>query len=135
MAKRKHDCSLDGIVIEYYRRSKCKKTLKSLEKQNRNNCSKSMYDDFVSYLRKSKAKTENYNDDLGFELLKDKTKLMFIKCNINIYYKILMNILDAKYLLSLKTPLELQSKLLRVFIFRCQNVSRNQNWRTFSLDI
>ena len=68
MAKRKHDCSLDGIVIEYYRRSKCKKTLKSLEKQNRNNCSKSMYDDFVSYLRKSKAKTENYNDDLGFEI-------------------------------------------------------------------
>ena len=68
MAKRKHDCSLDGIVIEYLRRSKCKKTLESLEKQNRNNSSKSIYDDFVSYLRQSGGKAENYNDDLGFEI-------------------------------------------------------------------
>ena len=67
MAKRKHDCSLNDIVIEHLRTSKCERTLKLLERQE-NACGKAMYDDFVSYLKQNEVEKENSDDDLGFEI-------------------------------------------------------------------
>ena len=67
MAKRKHDCSLNDIVVEHLRTSKCERTLKLFERQG-NACNNAMYDDFVSYLKQNEVKKANTDEDLGFEV-------------------------------------------------------------------
>ena len=68
MGKRKHDCSLDDIVIEYLKRAKHERTLKLFQKQDRNQCNKATYADFVAFLKNSVVKENNDDDDLGFEI-------------------------------------------------------------------
>ena len=86
MGKRKHDCSLDEIVIECLRRSKHERTLKLFQKQNRNQCNKEIYADFVAFLKNSAVKENKDDDDLGFEInfgaFQHETKVRF-----EIHYK------------------------------------------------
>ena len=51
MGKRKHDCSLDEIVSECLKRGKCERTLKLFQKQEPNDCSKEIYNDFLAFLK------------------------------------------------------------------------------------
>ena len=80
MGKRKHDCSLDEIVIECLKRAKCERTLKLFQKQERNDCSKEIYNDFLAFLKKSVV-VKNDDDDLGFEInfgaIQHETKVSF----------------------------------------------------------
>ena len=70
MAKRKIDCSLDEIVMEYLKKAKCEKSIKLLgmEHSGESDHSKPLKK-FIKFLTKSKNKRENRNDeDLGFEI-------------------------------------------------------------------
>ena len=87
MGKRKHDCSLDKIVIECLKRAKHERTLKLFQKQNRNQCNKAIYSDFVAFLKNSVVKeNKDDDDDLGFEInfgaFQRETKVRF-----EIHYK------------------------------------------------
>ena len=70
MAKRKIDCSLDEIVIEYLKKVKCAKTIKLFETGSscESDHSKSLKK-FIKFVAKSEKEKENRNDDdLGFEI-------------------------------------------------------------------
>ena len=86
MGKRKHDCSLDEIVIECLKRAKYERTLKLIQKQDHNQCSKAIYSDFVAFLKQSAVAKQNKDDDLGFEInfgaFQRETKVRF-----EIHYK------------------------------------------------
>ena len=69
MGKRKHDFSLDEIVIEFLKRAKYERTLKLFQKQDSNECSKATYAGFIAFLKQSVVVKENKDDDdLGFEI-------------------------------------------------------------------
>ena len=71
MAKRKIpiDCSLDDIIGEHFKNTKCEKSLKFFgEKVGQKKKAKMMVN-FFDYLKKKEAEKENVNDeDLGFEI-------------------------------------------------------------------
>ena len=70
MAKRKVDCSLDDIVMEYLKKVKCEKTSKMFgtEGSDGRNHSKSLKK-FIEFMKQNKTKKETrVQDDLGFEI-------------------------------------------------------------------
>ena len=70
MAKRKIECSLDEIVMEYLKKAKCEKSIKLLgiEHSGESDHSKSL-EKFIKFLTKSEKTRENRNaDDLDFEI-------------------------------------------------------------------
>ena len=70
MAKRKMDCSLDDIVMEYLKKVKCDKTPKMFgtDHSGESDHSKSLKK-FMKNLRQSEIKKEKrIEDDLGFEI-------------------------------------------------------------------
>ena len=66
MAKRKMDCSLDDIVMDYLERVKCEKTSKIFQDLCENDHSQSLKE-FIQFL-KQKEKENRIEDDLGFEI-------------------------------------------------------------------
>ena len=70
MAKRKIDCSLDDIVIEYFKRVKCEKASRifGTEGSGENDHSKSLKK-FIKFLKRKDVEKQNrIEDDLGFEI-------------------------------------------------------------------
>ena len=71
MAKRKIECSLDEIVMEYLKKAKCEKSIKLLgmKHSSESDHSKSL-EKFIKFLTKSEQKKDNReaDDDLGFEI-------------------------------------------------------------------
>ena len=70
MAKRKIDCSLDDIVIEYFKRVKCEKASRifGIEGSGENDHSKSLKK-FIKFLKQKDVEKQNrIEDDLGFEI-------------------------------------------------------------------
>ena len=70
MAKRKMDCSLDDIVMEYLKKAKCEKTSKlfgnerSVESDDGRLLKK-----FIKFMKQNETKKETrVQDDLGFEI-------------------------------------------------------------------
>ena len=83
MAKRKVDCSLDDIVMEYLKKVKCEKTSKMFgtEGSDESNHSKSL-EKFIEFMKQIKTKKEtSVQDDLGFEInfgaFQPETKVSF----------------------------------------------------------
>ena len=70
MPKRKFDCSLDEIVIEYLKKVKCAKTIKLFETERSTGRDHSeSLKKFIEFVAKSEKQKENRNDDdLGFEI-------------------------------------------------------------------
>ena len=73
MTKRKIDCSLDDIIIEYLKKVKCEKTSKMFgtecsSESDHEVVSKSL-ERFAKLLKENELKNENRSeDDLGFEI-------------------------------------------------------------------
>ena len=70
MTKRKIDCSLDDIVIKYFKRVKCEKASKifGTEVSGENDHSKSLKK-FIKFLKRKDVEKQNrIEDDLGFEI-------------------------------------------------------------------
>ena len=70
MAKRKLDCKLDDLVMEYLKKVKCEKTSKMFgtEGSSENDHSKSLKK-FMKFLKQNETEKENHvEDDLGFEI-------------------------------------------------------------------
>ena len=70
MAKRKIDCSLDDIVMEYLKKVKCEKSSKMFgtDSSSENDHSKSLKK-FMKFLKQNETQKENrVEDDLGFEI-------------------------------------------------------------------
>ena len=70
MTKRKMDCSLDNIVMEYFKRAKCEKTSKMFGKESsdRNDHSK-LLGNFIKFMKQKRTEKKNrVEDDLGFEI-------------------------------------------------------------------
>lgn len=73
MTKRKIDCSLDEIIIEYFKKIKCEKTSKMFgtersSKSDHEVVSKSL-EKFLKHLKENETKKQNrVDDDLGFEI-------------------------------------------------------------------
>ena len=73
MTKRKIDCSVNDLIVDYLEKRDCKKTLKLLQEnkmgiterklKNENLCEK-----FMDYLKSKKLEKENVNHELGFEI-------------------------------------------------------------------
>ena len=85
MAKRKIDCDLDDIVMEYTKKVKCQKTLKlfGTECSGKNDPSKTLQK-FIKFLvQKEKKKENRVKDDLGFEInfgaFQPETKVCFLR--------------------------------------------------------
>ena len=83
MAKRKIECSLDDIVMEYLKRAKCEKTSKlfGIERSVESDHSKSL-EKFIVFLKQKEMKKEfHVEDDLGFEInfgaFQPETKVSF----------------------------------------------------------
>ena len=70
MAKRKIDCSLDEIVIEYLKKVKCAKTIKLFETERSvgSDHSKTLQKLIEFLKRRETEKESRYDDDLGFEI-------------------------------------------------------------------
>ena len=91
MAKRKIDCSLDNIVMEYLKKVKCEKSSKMFgtDGSSENDHSKSLKK-FMKFLKESETEKENrVEDDLGFEInfgtFQPATKVSFFRfiCRIS----------------------------------------------------
>ena len=70
MAKRKIDCKLDDIVMEYLKKVKCERTSKMFgtERSGETDHSKSLKE-FMKFLKQNEAeKDHSTEDDLGFEI-------------------------------------------------------------------
>ena len=70
MPKRKMDCSLDDIVMRYFKKIRCEKTSKMFgsERSSESDYSKSLKK-FMKFLKQTEVKKENrVEDDLGFEI-------------------------------------------------------------------
>ena len=70
MAKRKIDCSLDDIVMEYLKKFKCEKTSKMFGtgRSSENDHSKSLKK-FMNFLKQNEIEEINrVEDDFGFEI-------------------------------------------------------------------
>ena len=70
MAKRKRECNLDDIVMEYLKRAKCEKTSKlfGIERSGKSDHSKSL-EKFIIFLKQKEMKKKYHvEDDLGFEI-------------------------------------------------------------------
>jgi len=73
MTKRKIDCNLDDIIMEYFKKVKCEKTSKMFGTERSSETdhevvSKSL-EKFVKLLKENETKKENrVEDDLGFEI-------------------------------------------------------------------
>ena len=83
MAKRKVDCSLDDIVMEYLKKVKCEKTSKMFgnEGSDGSNHERSLKK-FIEFMKQNEAKKETrVQDDLGFEInfgaFQPETKVSF----------------------------------------------------------
>ena len=94
MAKRKIDCSLDDIAMEYLKKFKCEKTMKLFETESSDeNDHSKLLEKFIKFLTKSEKEKENHNDDdLGFEINFDafqpEKKVSFISQFFNqVFYK------------------------------------------------
>ena len=71
MAKRKIpvDCSLDDIIGEHFKNTKCEKSLKFFGEKVGQKKKAKMMENFFDYLKKKEAEKENTkNEDLGFEI-------------------------------------------------------------------
>ena len=71
MAKRKIpvDCSLNDIISEHLKNTKCEKSLKLFEEKVGKTKRAKMMKRFMNYLREMEAEKENTKDeDLGFEI-------------------------------------------------------------------
>jgi len=71
MAKRKipTDCSLNDIIGENLKNTKCEKSLKLFEEKVGKTKRAKMMKKFLSYLREKEMENENTkDDDLGFEI-------------------------------------------------------------------
>ena len=68
MAKRKIGCSLNDIVMEYFKKMKFEKTSETFGTSGENDHSKSLKE-FVKFLKQNETEKENrVDDDLGFEI-------------------------------------------------------------------
>ena len=70
MAKRKKDCGLEDIVVEYLKKVKCDKTSKmfGIERPVESGHSKSLKK-FMKFLKENETEKENHvEEDLGFEI-------------------------------------------------------------------
>ena len=83
MSKRKVDSSLDDIVMECLKRSKCEKTSKlfGIERSGESDHSKSL-EKFIGFFKQKEMKKEYHvEDDLGFEInfgaFQPETKVSF----------------------------------------------------------
>ena len=73
MTKRKIDCSVNDLIVDYLEKRNCKKTLKLLQEnkmgfterklENENLCEK-----FMNYLIGKQLEKEKVEDELGFEI-------------------------------------------------------------------
>ena len=71
MAKRKIpvDCSLNDIIGEHLKNTKCEKSLKLFEDKVGQTNKANMMEKFLNYLKEKEAEKENIKDeDLGFEI-------------------------------------------------------------------
>ena len=63
------DCSLDDIIGEHFKNTKCEKSLKFFGEKVGQKKKAKMMENFFDYLKKKEAEKENINDeDLGFEI-------------------------------------------------------------------
>ena len=92
MAKRKMDCSLDDIVMEYLKKAKCEKTSKlfGTEGSDRSDDGR-LLKNFTEFMKKNETKKENHvQDDLGFEInfgaFQPETKVSFSQFLFIIYF-------------------------------------------------
>ena len=83
MTKRKVDRSLDDIIMEYFKKVKCKKTSKMFgtERSGESDHSNSLKE-FMKFLKQKETKKEYHvEDDLGFEInfgaFQPETKVSF----------------------------------------------------------
>ena len=68
MTKRKSGCSLNDIVMEYFKKMKFEKTSEMFGISGENDHSKSLKE-FVKFLKQNDTEKENrVEDDLGFEI-------------------------------------------------------------------
>ena len=70
MAKRKMDCSLDDIVMEYLKKVKCEKTSKMFgtKGSNESDHDRSL-NKFIEFMKQNETTKETLvQDDLGFEI-------------------------------------------------------------------
>ena len=93
MAKRKIDCKLDDIVMEYLKKVKCERTSKMFgtERSAENDHSKSLKK-FMKFLKQNETEKENrVEDDLGFEInfgaFQPATKVSFLSKFYNFQFK------------------------------------------------
>ena len=89
MTKRKIDCSLDDIIIEYFKRVKCEKASRifGTEGSGENDNSKSLKK-FIKFLKRKDVEKQNrIEDDLGFEInfgaFQPATKLSLLVFSFN----------------------------------------------------
>ena len=94
MAKRKIDCKLDDLVMEYLKKVKCEKTSKMFVTagSSENERSKSLTK-FMKFLKQNETEKENrVEDDLGFEInfgaFQPATKVSFLSKFYNFQFKL-----------------------------------------------
>ena len=69
MTKRKIDSSLDGIIVNYLKKTKFEKSMKLLKEKFEDKYEDAkVTEKFLNYLRAKEAKKEIESDDLGFEI-------------------------------------------------------------------
>ena len=73
MAKRKIDCSIGDVIVDYLKKRKYKKTLQLFENKNNSFTGRKLenYDvcrKFIKYLKIKESEKGDKDDDLGFEI-------------------------------------------------------------------
>jgi len=70
MTKRKVDCSLDDIIMEHFKKVKCKRTSKNFgAKRSSESDHSNSFKEFIKFLKQKETKKEyHFDDDLGFEI-------------------------------------------------------------------
>ena len=68
MGKRKSDCSINDLIVQYLKKRKCARTLKLFENTNENSKNENICENFLNYLEKKESEKVNVEDELGFEI-------------------------------------------------------------------
>ena len=75
MAKRKFDCCINGLIVDYLKKRKCEGTLQLLDQKDKysknqkvKHSKHNLSEKFMNYLKQSAAEKRDPTDDLGFEI-------------------------------------------------------------------
>ena len=73
MVKRKIDCSIGDVIVDYLKKRKYEKTLQLFENKNNSFTGRKIENHdlcqkFIKYLQKQESEKDDENDDLGFEI-------------------------------------------------------------------